>query len=121
MNIVLEPHKMNSVALKLREESEDYYLFFVCMYRTGYTGSKLLGMKSKDLEDFISANTEFLSETFIDELRIHNISKEPNDALFCNADEQVLLRKPGLCDTMSQAGETACHNSYDMKMHERHG
>lgn len=44
-----------------------------------------------------------------------------NDALFYNADEQVLLRKPGLCDTMSQAGETACHNSYDMKMHERHG
>ena len=91
MNIVLEPHKMNSVALKLREESEDYYLFFVCMYRTGYTGSKLLGMKSKDLEDFISANTEFLSETFIDELRIHNISKEPNDAFFCNRYSDIPL------------------------------
>lgn len=84
MNIVLEPYKMNSVAFKLREESEDYYLFYLCMYRTGYTGARLLSLKSKDLEDFINEVGDFLGTVLIDELRVHNLHKNPEDALFCN-------------------------------------
>ena len=51
MNIVLEPSNMRKIAYKLREESEDLYLFFMCMYQTGYTGETILRLKTYNLEE----------------------------------------------------------------------
>ena len=76
MNIVLEPSNMRKIAYKLREESEDLYLFFMCMYQTGYTGETILRLKTYNLEEFIDKNKVLLERVLIEELRIHNTEYE---------------------------------------------
>lgn len=109
MNIVMEPNNMRKVAYRLREESEDLYLFFMCMYKTGYTGEKIMRLRSSDLEEFIDENKEFLGSVLIEELRIHNVEYK-DGCFFRNKYSDIPMPRRTAENAISYAAKEVLNN-----------
>ena len=79
--VILDPIKMENISSRLKARHFDYYLYFELAYQTGALGSKILSLKVRDMESFISTYQETMSRALISEIKTHISPKKKNDWL----------------------------------------